>query len=102
MKTTKQKALALRKLIREQVQETLRQRINENSDSELAKLEQLLSAAVKQAERYGKQVAMEQETDTGDPNPTGGNDITQYLYQIYAGAMTGNRKDASENDAIFK
>lgn len=94
--------MTLRQIIREQVQETLQQRINENSDSELAKLERLLAAAVKQAEVYGKQVAVEQDTDTGDPNPFGGDVITKWLYQIYAGAMTGDRKDETYNDEIFK
>jgi hypothetical protein len=77
-------------------------RINEihsaSGSKEYNKLVKLLQAAVKQAEMVGKDAQKNRDEYEGSE----GADVSVFLEEIWAGFSTGNHKDKSENDEIFK
>lgn len=78
---------------------------NVKGDKDWKQLISALKQAVDAAENLGIK-AQEDEiegTDRGDYfMGSEGNEVSSYLMQIYAGLSTGDRKDDSQNDEIFK
>ena len=73
---------------------------NPRSNQLFNKLVATLQTAVKQAEICGKDA--KKNRDSGDWEGSEGNDLSLLLEEIYAAFMTGNHKDKSYNDEIFK
>ena len=74
--------------------------INEvNVTSEVKKLYSILNQAIKQATKVGK-LATPDNADSFDGQE--GQEVGMMLEQIYAAMSTGNPKDKSYNDEIFK
>lgn len=73
---------------------------NPKSNPLFNKLVVTLQTAVKQAEVCGKDA--DKNRDSGAWEGSEGNDLAILLEEIYAAFMTGNHKNKSYNDEIFK
>lgn len=72
--------------------------VNERQERYFNQLKIDLEQAIKTAERMGEDAKM----NPGNYEGWEGMEIDQLLNDIYAAYMTGNRKDKSHNDEIFK
>lgn len=91
-------------IVRSQIRNIIKENLNINelhsasSNPQFNKLVKLLQACIKQAEVCGKDAKKNPSNWEGSE----GVDLSVFLEEIYAGFMTGNHRDLSLSDELFK